>query len=198
MATVQGKSSHERLYWSSHHRRPARFQLTQGAQPLRGASLRGFGSTRDVPPAPNAANISVNRILHVRTSTRRPSLAAFLFLCFLSVQLAAAAYACAGSRYSVVGDMGGTAGMASMTESCPEMAAKANSVDDGLCLEHCQLGSKSADHSSPQIPPFQPILVSLVEPVLLPVFAIQKAAAADPVPRGPPRPLPILNCCFRT
>lgn len=135
----------------------------------------------------------------MRTSVRRLWFAVFLLSAFLTVQLAAAAYACAGSRYAV----SGTEDMAGMTESCPEMAAKADPVDhvdphDGLCLEHCQLGSKSADHSSPHIPAFQPVLVNLVEPVLLPVFSIQKATAADAVPRGPPRPLPILNCCFRT
>lgn len=131
----------------------------------------------------------------MRTAFRRLWLAAFLLSAFLTVQLAAAAYACAGSRYS----MSGTTDMAGMTESCQDMTEEAQGADahDGLCLEHCQLGSKSADHTSPQIPAFQPVLVNLVEPALLPVFASQKAAA-DSVPRGPPRPLAILNCCFRT
>ncbi len=137
-----------------------------------------------------------NRVFHVRTPFRRLWLAAFLLSAFLTVQLAAIAYACAGSRYSV----GGMADMAGMTESCPDMTQKAEApaAHDGLCLEHCQLGSKSADHPSPQIPAFQPVLVNLVEPALVPVFASQRAAYADAVPRGPPRPLPILNCCFRT
>ncbi len=91
--------------------------------------------------------------------------------------------------------------MAGMTESCPDMTQKAEApaaAHDGLCLEHCQLGSKSADHRSPQIPAFQPVLVNLVEPALVPVVVSQGAAYADAVPRGPPRPLPILHCCFRT
>lgn len=136
-----------------------------------------------------------NRVSHVRIRFRRLCLAAFLLSTFLTVQLAAAAYACAGSRYS----MDGMTDMAGMTESCPDMTQKAEApaAHDGLCLEHCQLGSKSADHPSPQIPAFQPVLVNLVEPALVPVVVSQRAAYADAVPRGPPRPLPILHCCFR-
>ncbi|AVA34439.1 MAG: copper resistance protein [Burkholderiaceae bacterium] len=131
----------------------------------------------------------------MRTRIYRLWLAAFLLSIFLTVQLAAAAYACAGSRYS----MERMAVMAGMTESCPDMTqkAKAPAAHDGLCLEHCQFGSKSADHASPQIPSFQPVLVNFVEPALVPVLTIQRAAYADAVPRPPPRPLPILHCCFR-
>ena len=131
----------------------------------------------------------------MRIRFRRLCLAAFLLSTFLTVQLAAAAYACAGSRYS----MDGMTDMAGMTESCPDMTQKAEApaAHVGLCLEHCQLGSKSADHPSPQIPAFQPVLVNLVEPALVPVVVSQRAAYADAVPRGPPRPLPILHCCFR-
>lgn len=136
-----------------------------------------------------------NQVFHVRTRFHRLWLAAFLLSTFLTVQLAAAAYACAGSRYA----MSGMVDTAGMTESCPDMTQKAEApaAHDGLCLEHCQLGSKSADHPSPQIPAFQPVLVNLVEPVLVPVTVSQRAAYADAVPRGPPRPLPILHCCFR-
>ncbi len=136
----------------------------------------------------------------MRTSLRRLWIAGFLLTAFLTVQLAAAAYACAGSRYSI-GEM---EDMAGMTESCPEMAQKAaQKVDipakhDGLCQEHCQLGSKSADHTAPQIPAFLPVLVNVVEPAPLPAPTHLAVASSHAIPRGPPRPLPILNCCFRT
>jgi hypothetical protein len=47
-----------------------------------------------------------------------------------------------------------------MVQSCPEMAMQAQQdvhQHDGLCLEHCQSGTKSANHVSPQIPIFLPI-----------------------------------------
>ncbi len=139
---------------------------------------------------------------HARTSLRRLWLAAFLLTAFLTVQLAAAAYACAGSRYAVSTDrdMTGMTGMIGMTESCPDMAQKAVEPDshDGLCLEHCQLGSKSLDHASPQLPVFHASLVHPVMLVLEPLLARPNAAAAGATPRGPPRPLSILHCCFRT
>uniref|UniRef100_UPI003F49457E copper resistance protein n=1 Tax=Cupriavidus taiwanensis TaxID=164546 RepID=UPI003F49457E len=132
----------------------------------------------------------------MRTTLRRLWLAVFLLSAFLTVQLAAAAYACDGSRYSV----GATQEMAGMTESCPDMAKEdaGRGIHDGLCQEHCQLGSKSADHATPQIPVFQPVLVNLVVPTPVPVLAHRVAVPRDAIPRGPPRSLPILNCCFRT
>ncbi|KAA0178775.1 copper resistance protein [Cupriavidus gilardii] len=128
----------------------------------------------------------------MRIAFRRPWFAALLLFAFLTVQLAAAAYACAGSRYALKD-------MATMTESCPEMAAETDHADpyNGLCLEHCQLGSKTTDHSSPHIPAFQPVLVKVVEPVQSPIFTLHMATSVA-APRGPPRSLPILNCCFRT
>jgi hypothetical protein len=132
----------------------------------------------------------------VRTRIYRLWLAAFLLSIFLTVQLAAAAYACAGSRYS----MERMAVMAGMTESCPDMTqkAKAPAAHDGLCLEHCQFGSKSADHASPQIPSFQPVLVNFVEPALVPVLTIQRAAYADAVPRPPLAPFPFSTAVSET
>ncbi|CAJ0794119.1 MAG: copper resistance protein [Ralstonia sp.] len=121
----------------------------------------------------------------------------FLVVAFLTVQLAAAAYACAGSLYSV----SAMNGMAGMTESCPEMAAMAQKDSekrDGLCLEHCQFNAKSADHFSPQSPAFLPVLVSVVEPA--PVSAANYVAHVHEgaVARAPPPPLTILHCCYRT
>lgn len=91
----------------------------------------------------------------MRHTLRRHSFfAGFLLLVFLSVQLAAAAYACAGSRYQV----GSNNMKAALTESCADMA---NGTDQGssqdkdngaLCLAHCQADSKSADHVAPQLP----------------------------------------------
>jgi len=133
----------------------------------------------------------------VRISLRRLWLAGFLICAFLTVQLAAAAYACTGSRYSLdqMDDMAG------MMESCPEMAKNAKQdrgANDGLCLEHCQLGSKSVDHTSPQVPAFLPVLLSVVEPA--PVQATDRFAMVygNAIPRAPPRPLSILHCCYRT
>ncbi|SOY61099.1 conserved exported hypothetical protein [Cupriavidus taiwanensis] len=132
----------------------------------------------------------------VRTTFRRLWLAAFLLSAFLTVQLAAAAYACDGSRYALEP----TQEMAGMTEACPDMAKEdaGPAVHDGLCQEHCQLGSKSADHATPQIPAFHPVLVNVVVPAPTPVLAHRIATPGDAIPRAPPRPLPILNCCFRT
>ncbi|MHA6846132.1 copper resistance protein [Ralstonia syzygii] len=135
----------------------------------------------------------------MRRSLRRLWLAGLLVLAFLTVQLAAAAYACAGDRLAVSLAMGvdGMAGMA----SCPEMA-KAASRDsgrhDGLCLEHCQADHKTADHASPQIPAFLPVLVRLVEPTPAPATVSQALAQGDAIARAPPPPIPILNCSFRT
>lgn len=132
---------------------------------------------------------------HVRTSLRRLWLAGFLLIAFLTVQFAAAAYACAGSRYALehANDMAG------MTESCPDMASKSATPDthDGLCLEHCQAGTKTADHTAPQIPAFLPVLVGLIEPTPAPALASRARTAGQAIPGTPP-PIPILHCCFRT
>lgn len=133
---------------------------------------------------------------NMRTPLHRLLLAVFLLSAFLTVQLAAAAYACEGSRYS----LGSMEGMPGMTEACPDMAKEdaAPGMHDGLCQEHCQLGSKSADHATPQVPAFHPVLVNIVVPTPVPVLAHRVAVSRDAIPRAPPRPLPILNCCFRT
>lgn len=102
-----------------------------------------------------------------------------------------------GSRYS----LSPMADMAGMTESCPEMAAHAQqeaSRHDGLCLEHCQLNAKSADHYSPQIPAFMPVLLSVVEPTPVPAVDTLTLEQRSAVARAPPPPLSILHCCYRT
>ncbi|MGY2492847.1 copper resistance protein [Cupriavidus sp. CP313] len=130
-------------------------------------------------------------------SLRRLWIAGFLLAAFLTVQLAAAAYACMGSRYS----LSPMADMAGMTESCPEMAANAQqdtSKHDGLCLEHCQLNAKSADHYSPQVPAFMPVLLRVVEPAPAPAVGNLTLVQGNAVARAPPPPLSILHCCYRT
>jgi hypothetical protein len=134
---------------------------------------------------------------------RRLWLAGFLVLTFLTVQLAAAAYACAGSRFVVVSamDMDETASMADLAESCPEMANNAQrdgDQHDGLCLEHCQAGTKTTDHAAPQIPAFLPILVRKIEPTPIAAAAPRLLAQCDAIARAPPPPLSVLHCCFRT
>ncbi len=150
-----------------------------------------------------ARDYSSPQISPLRNSARRhPWFAGFLVTLFLTVQLAAAAYACAGSRYQLEG--GQT--QAALTESCEDMADMANadhgkgSGDDqkALCLAHCQADSKSADHVSPQIPAFLPVLVSVVEPVPIVVTDARTVLRAEARPRAPPPPLAILHCCFRT
>jgi len=124
-------------------------------------------------------------------------MAGFLIVAFLTVQLAAAAYACEGSRYS----LSAMDDMAGMTESCPEMAADAlkdGGVHDGLCGEHCQLDAKSADHYSPQSPAFLPVLYSVVEPTPVPVADYTILVRGVAVARAPPPPFTILHCCYRT
>lgn len=138
----------------------------------------------------------------MRRSPRRFWLAGFLVLTFLTVQLATAAYACAGGRFAVQSamDAGAMEGMADMAESCPEMAEKApqdNGQHDGLCLEHCQAGTKTADHVSPQIPAFLPVLLGQIEPTPIAATVPLILAQADPIARAPPPPLSILHCCFR-
>lgn len=134
----------------------------------------------------------------MRHSARRhPWVVGLLLLVFLSVQLAAAAYACTGSRYQMEG---GNA-MAALTESCPDMADSGSdrgSDQKALCLGHCQADSKSADHVSPQIPAFSPVLVSVLEPAQVAVVALHIALRGDTQPRAPPPPLAILHCRFRT
>ncbi|ALF91040.1 MULTISPECIES: hypothetical protein [Ralstonia solanacearum species complex] len=131
---------------------------------------------------------------------RRLWLACFLVLSFLTVQLAAAAYACAGDRYAA-SPAPSADEMASMAESCPDMAKHApqdSDRHDGLCLEHCQADTKTADHVSPQVPAFLPRLVGLIEPTPVATMAPRSMAHGDAIARAPPPPLPILHCCFRT
>lgn len=137
---------------------------------------------------------------HVRALSRRLWLACFLALTFLTVQLAAAAYACAGERFAM-GQAVGMHEMADMTESCPEMAqstSKDTGQHDGLCLEHCQANHKSADHASPQVPAFLPVFVRTVEPTPVAIAVPQALAQGEAVARAPPPPFSILHCCFRT
>ncbi|CAJ0808663.1 hypothetical protein LMG19083_04748 [Ralstonia psammae] len=136
----------------------------------------------------------------MRALSRRLWLACFLALTFLTVQLAAAAYACAGERFAV-GQAVEMHEMGDMSESCPEMAqspSKDTGQHDGLCLEHCQASHKSADHVAPQIPTFLPVLVRMVEPTPVAIAVPQALALGDAVARAPPPPLSILHCCFRT
>lgn len=89
---------------------------------------------------------------------------------------------------------------AAMTESCADMAA--NSDDQGndqsaLCLAHCQADSKSADHVSPQLPAFLPVLMSVIEPTRVVLADVRIALRAEVEARGPP-PLNILHCSFQT
>uniref|UniRef100_UPI003F49A349 hypothetical protein n=1 Tax=Cupriavidus yeoncheonensis TaxID=1462994 RepID=UPI003F49A349 len=129
-------------------------------------------------------------------ASRQPWFAGLLLVLFLTAQLAAAAYACTGSRYQM--DGGGT--MAAMTESCADMADGDNDerADQGaLCLAHCQADSKSADHLSPQLPAFLPVLMSVVEPTRVVLAEVRVALRAEVEARGPP-PLNILHCSFQT
>jgi hypothetical protein len=133
---------------------------------------------------------------------RRPWFVGFFIALFLTVQLAAAAYACAGTRYQIEG----TQTQAALTESCDDMANMASNDHDkgkgdgqkALCLAHCQADSKSADHVPPQIPAFMPVLVSVVEPAPVVIADVRTALSAEAQPRAPPPPLAILHCCFRT
>ncbi len=130
------------------------------------------------------------------TARRHPWFAGLLLVVFLTVQLAATAYACTGSRYQ----MEGNNTKAAMTESCADMAA--NSDDQGndqsaLCLAHCQADSKSADHVSPQLPAFLPVLMSVIEPTRVVLADVRIALRAEVEARGPP-PLNILHCSFQT
>lgn len=89
---------------------------------------------------------------------------------------------------------------AAMTESCADMAA--DSEDKGadqsvLCLAHCQADSKSADHVSPQLPAFLPVLMSIVEPTSVVLAEVRVALRTEREARGPP-PLNILHCSFQT
>ncbi|WP_051369673.1 hypothetical protein [Cupriavidus sp. DF5525] len=143
------------------------------------------------------ATISPTALQSLRYSAcRRPWFAGVLLVVFLAVQLAAAAYACAGSRYQ----MASSGAMAAMTESCPDMAASEDNkrIDQsGLCLAHCQADSKSADHVSPQLPAFMPVLMRVIEPTPVELAEVRVALHAKAEARGPP-PLNILHCSFQT
>ncbi|WP_078198559.1 hypothetical protein [Cupriavidus necator] len=129
-------------------------------------------------------------------SHRRPWFAGLLLVVFLAAQLAAAAYACAGSRYQT--EHSDT--MAAMTESCADMAASDDERgldQSGLCLAHCQADSKHADHASPQLPAFTPVLMRVIEPTRVVMAEVRVALRPEAEPRGPP-PLNILHCSFQT
>lgn len=132
----------------------------------------------------------------VRSFQRRFWITGFLVVAFLTVQLAAVAYACAGNLYSFTA----TDEMAGMAESCPEMAARVQKdmgAHDGLCLEHCKLNDKSADHFSPQSPAFLPIFLGKIEPTPVLTSEITVSLREGAVARPPP-PHSILHCCYRT
>ncbi|WP_020206780.1 hypothetical protein [Cupriavidus sp. WS] len=142
------------------------------------------------------------------SARRHPLFAGFLLVVFLTVQLAAAAYACAGSRYQVTDD--GNA-EAALTESCAEMAgmdqmARMSASADGeqagdqsaLCLAHCQADSKSADHVSPQLPVFLPVLLNVIVPTPVMVADSRVVLHADAAARAPPPALNILHCRSQT
>ncbi|WP_024974056.1 hypothetical protein [Ralstonia pickettii] len=133
----------------------------------------------------------------MRSFHRRLWITGFLVVAFLTVQLAAAAYACAGNLYS----FNAMDEMAGMTESCPEMAARAHkdmAEHDGLCLEHCKLNDKSADHFSPQSPAFLPVLLGVIEPTPVSTSAFAASLREGSVARAPPPPHAIFHCCYRT
>lgn len=144
---------------------------------------------------PSVTHATIKPLLR-HACRRHPLFAGLLLVVFLTVQLAAAAYACTGSRYRM--EQSGTA--AAMTESCADMAADSDDqgIDQsGLCLAHCQADSKSADHVSPQLPAFLPVLRSILEPTRVVLAGVRVALRADVVARGPP-PLNILHCSFQT
>ncbi|WP_420997964.1 hypothetical protein ACKI2N_032475 [Cupriavidus sp. 30B13] len=89
-----------------------------------------------------------------------------------------------------------------MTESCAEMAEMADSdkaADQGaLCLAHCQADSKTADHVSPQIPVFLPVLLSVLSPIAVTVSDFCIAMRAETEARAPPPALTILHCSYQT
>ncbi|KDP88612.1 hypothetical protein CF70_029355 [Cupriavidus sp. SK-3] len=130
------------------------------------------------------------------TARRHPWFAGLLLVVFLTVQLAATAYACTGSRYQ----MDGNNTKAAMTESCADMAASGDDQGNdqsALCLAHCQADSKSADHVSPQLPAFLPVLMNIIEPTRVVLAEVRIALRAEVEARGPP-PLNILHCSFQT
>ncbi len=89
---------------------------------------------------------------------------------------------------------------AALTESCADMAASSSDQGDdhsALCLAHCQADSKSADHVSPQLPVFLPVLASVIEPTRVVLADVRIALRAEVEARGPP-PLNILHCSFQT
>lgn len=134
------------------------------------------------------------------TLRRHPFFAGILLLVFLSVQLAAAAYACAGSRYQVGSDNM----KAAPTESCADMASgtdqgSSQDMDNGaLCQAHCQADSKSADHVAPQLPVFLPVLTGVIEPATVAFANLRTVLRAQVTARAPPPPLAILHCIFQT
>ena len=146
--------------------------------------------------AVSLAPIPPRQALLRHSARRHPVLAGLLLVVFLTVQLAAAAYACTGSRYQMEGS--GTA--AAMTESCADMAAASDdhgADQSALCLAHCQADSQSADHVSPQLPIFLPVLMGVIEPMRVVLADIRIALRAESEARGPP-PLNILHCSFQT
>ena len=131
------------------------------------------------------------------TPRRHPFFAGILLLVFLTVQLAATAYACAGSQYQ----MGGGEAKATLTESCADMADHGSSKDKdngALCLAHCQADSKSADHVAPQLPVFLPVLAGVIAPTPVVHADVRAVLRAEVTARAPPPPLAILYCSFQT
>lgn len=172
------------------------------------ASMRQRATVKARLKSPKADNIAAKSpTFRVRAFPRRFWIAGLLLTAFLTVQLAAAAYACMGSRYAsgLPGSPespGQAVDVAGMMASCPEMAEQSTQTTlgshDGLCLEHCQLGAKSVDHATPQIPGFLPVLVSLVEPAPVAELTRHTVLLGEAIARAPPPPIPILHCCFRT
>lgn len=97
--------------------------------------------------------------------------------------------------------MAGDNTAAAMTESCADMADNGSDAEQdqaALCLAHCQADSKSADHVTPQIPVFLPILQGVIEPTRVVVVDFRVALRAEAAARAPPPPLTVLHCSFQT
>lgn len=142
---------------------------------------------------------------------RHPWIAGLLLVVFLSVQLATAAVACTtgvgmlapavqAASMETMAHCADMAGHATAQPGTPTAAPASVQSDHqaALCMGHCQADTKHADHATPQLPAFVPLLVGIVIAAPLRESAALLATDGAAQPRAPPPPHAILHCCLRT
>lgn len=138
------------------------------------------------------------RLVHARRLPLR-WLSGWLIVAILFSQFAVAAYVCPQARAAADPDAVAMAGM-----PCAATMGAASALDPdqpGLCLQHCQFGSTSAqpaDHAAALVIAFVAwLLFTLIPTATRPAGGLVWLTRERRRDRAPPPPHSILHCCHR-